>query len=88
LVVFQDLSEDEDVQVDYHNSISYKILKNVIYHSLECSRTVSYVEKHHQRFKETIVSAKCSLPLILWLDVDIIEFPAYGKIPGILEFGD
>ena len=48
-------------------------------------------KKHHQRFKETIVSAKCSLPLILWLDVDIVELPAYVqfcKIPGILELGD
>ena len=48
-------------------------------------------KKHHQRFKETIVSAKCSLPLILWLDVDIVELPAYVqfcKIPGILELRD
>jgi len=48
LVVLQGLSEDENVvQVDYHDPVSYEILKNVIYHSLKCSRTVSHIKEYY-----------------------------------------
>jgi len=51
-VIFQGLSEDEDViQIDYYNFFSYEILKNIIHYSLEHNRIISHTKKHYQKFK-------------------------------------
>ena len=78
IVFFQHLGKDENViQVYNHDSFYYEIPKDIIYHNLECDRTVYYAEKHYKRFKKTMVSIKDSLSLINRLDVDIVESPAY-----------
>jgi len=78
MVFFQHLGKDENViQVYNHDYFCYEVPKDIIYHSLECSRAVYCTEKHYKRFKKTMVSIKNSLSFITRLDADIVESPVY-----------
>ena len=91
MVLFQCLSEDQDIiQIYYHNALSYEILENVIHHGLEDSQTIGYAKEYYQRLEKTVASAKDSLPFISGLNTDIVETPAniqFGKVLGFLELG-
>jgi len=43
--------------------------EDVIYHRLECGRTVCEAEEHDQRFEKASVRPKGSLPLVLFFDL-------------------
>jgi len=46
---FYSPGKDKDiVQVDNYNIFYYEILKDVVYHYLECDWTISHAEKHYQ----------------------------------------
>jgi len=71
---FQCLCENQNiVQIHKHDLFSYEIIKDVIYHSLEYNRTISYTEEHYQELKKSMISMKSSLPLISELNVNIFK---------------
>ena len=52
-MLFFCLCKDKNVvQVHYYNLFGYEGSEDIIYHSLEGSRTISHSEEHHKRFKE------------------------------------
>ena len=58
---FYCLHKDKDViQVHNYNAFCYKVLEDIIYHSLEGSHS----KKHYQGFKEFMVGLKGGLPFI------------------------
>src|SRR5712664_2124249 len=80
------LGEYQDViEVDHHNSFHYQFVEDVVHHSLECGRTVSEAEKHHQGFKETAIGAERCLPFISFLHPDIIEPPPDIQLGEVLR---
>jgi hypothetical protein len=91
-MLFHCLCKDEDViQVDTDHTLGDEILENVIHHSLKGGRAVSETEEHHQRFKESLVGAECSLPFIIFFDMDIVVPPSaikLGKVSCALEMID
>ena len=86
------LHKDQNVvQVHYYNPFGYEGSEDVIYHSLEGSRTVGHSEEHHKRFKEAMVGMEGCFPFISGLDAYIIETPAdvqFCEVPGSAELGD
>ena len=91
-VFFFCLCKDQNViQVHYYNPFSYEGSKDVVYHSLEGSRTVSHSKEHHKRFKEAVVGIEGYFPFIFRLDVYIIEIPVdikFCEVLGSAELGD
>jgi hypothetical protein len=76
VMLFHCFCKDEDViQVDTDHTFGNEILENVIHHGLESGWTVSETEKHHQRFEKSSVGVECGLPLITFLDSDIVVTP-------------
>ena len=86
------LHKDQNVvQVHYYNPFGYEGSEDVIYHSLEGSRTVGHSEEHHKRFKEAMVGMEGCFPFISGLDAYIIETPAdvqFCEVPGSAELGN
>jgi hypothetical protein len=68
--------EDDVVQVDTNHTFLDEILEDVIHHGLEGGWTVGETKEHDQGSKESPVGAECSLPLIAFLDPDIVAPPA------------
>src|ERR1700761_3085368 len=79
---------DEDiVQVDHNVPRENEILKDVIHHGLKRRRRIGESEIHHQRLEEPPVGPERRLPLVAFLDADIIETPPnieFGKKAGSL----
>jgi len=79
------LCKDQNiVQVHYYYPFGYEGSEDVVYHSLEGSRTVGYSKEHHKRFKEASVSAESCLLFISRPDAYIIETPADIKFYEVL----
>ena len=71
------LGEDEDVvEVDNDVSCMYQLIKNMIHKSLECSRGVGKPKEHDHWFEESLISPESCLPLITFLDPDVIITPS------------
>jgi len=69
-------SKDQDVvQIHHHNAFHYKVLEDIVHHSLESSRTVGYPKEHHQGFKHASISPEGHLLLVSGLNADIVETP-------------
>src|SRR6266481_4706719 len=89
LKLLESLREDQDViHVDADDPISNQLCKDIIHHCLECGRTVCQAKEHHQGLKQATVGAECSLPLISFMDSDIVVAPLnikLGEIPGTFE---
>lgn len=70
MVLFQCLGEDQDVvQVYYHNTFCYKVLKDVVHYSLESGEVVCYTKEYHQRFEKTMFMWKA----------------AFHSLPGLIQ---
>jgi len=76
-VFFLCLGEDQDViQIDYHDTLYYEVLEDVVYHGLEGGQTVGHSKEHYQEFEQTSIGPEGCLPLIPGLNVDVVETPA------------
>ena len=81
----QCFSEDEDViQVHAYMSLHDRVLKDFIHHGLECSKASCESEEHDQGFKESTIGAKCCLPLITFLDANIVVTPPDVELGEVL----
>src|SRR6266436_5953080 len=75
------LREDEDViQVDTDYTLRDQILEYLVHHGLEGGRAVGEAEEHDQGFKKSSVCAECGLPLITFLNADIVVSPSDIKL--------
>ena len=90
-VIREGVGVDKDViHIAYDLTIVDEILEDIIHHCLECCRGVTQSEEHDGWLKQSLVSSKCSLPLIPFLDPHIVESPSeieYGEELSIAEVG-
>jgi len=70
------------IQIDADHTFGDQVLEYLVHHGLKGGWTIGETEEHNQRFEKSSVCAKGSLPLITFLDADIVVPP-----PDI-EFGD
>jgi len=59
-----------------------ELMEDIIHHCLEHCGGVTQSKKHDSWFKQPSVSSECSLPLITFLDLHIVESPVeieYGE---------
>jgi len=86
------LHKDQDViQVYYYNPFSYDGSEDIIYHSLESSKTIGHSEEYYEQFKEATVGAESCLPFISGLDAYIIKVPTdieFCEVLGSVELRD
>ena len=78
------------IHIAYHLTIVDELTEDIINHCLECCRGVTQSEKHDSWFKQPSVSSEHGLPLIIFLDLHVVESPAeikYGEELGIMEVG-
>ncbi|KAI0312979.1 hypothetical protein OF83DRAFT_1036300, partial [Amylostereum chailletii] len=98
MVLFECLCEDKDVvHVDDNLATVNEIFEKFIHHCLECRRRIHKAKEHHQGFVQPTVSFESGLPLVSFLDMDILVVldivvaPAdiyLGEDLGTLEFVD
>ncbi len=85
-MLLEGLYEDEDVvQVYHHYSFRDEFFKDIIHHHLEHGWAISKTKKHDERFKEASVHSKSGLPLIAFLDANIIESPLNVQLGEVLH---
>jgi len=86
------LHKDQNiVQVYYYDPFGYESSEDIVYHSLEGSRTVGHSEEHHERFKEAAIGTEGCLLFISGLDAHIVETPVdvkFYEVLGSMELGD
>ena len=86
LMLLEGLHEDENViQIYHHYSFGDEFFEDIIYHNLESGWAISKTEKHDKRFKEALVHLKSGLPLVAFLDVNIIESPLNVQLGEVLH---
>ena len=82
---------DKDiVHIAYHLTIVDELMEDIVHHCLECHGGVTQSKKHDSWFKQPSVSSECGLPLIIFLDLHIVESPSeveYSEELGIVEAG-
>jgi len=64
--------------------------EDIVHHCLECCGGVTQSKKHDSWFKQPLVSLECSLPLIIFLDLHVIESPVeikYSEELSVTEAG-
>ena len=87
-MLFACLRKDEDIiQVDDYVSFVQEVTEDLIHETLEGSRRIAETEGHGGWLEETPVGAEGCLPLVSFLDPDVIVAPAYvqlGEEPGVL----
>src|SRR6266436_1937191 len=85
------VDEHEDIiHIAYGLTIVDEILEDIIHHHLEHHRGVTQSKEHDGWLKQPLVSLECSLPLIPFLDLHIVESPSevkYSEELGITEGG-
>ena len=63
----------------------------MVHESLECGRSIAETEKHDCGFIETERSDECSLPLIFFVNVNIVISPLdveFGEESGVFHVID
>ena len=81
---------EDIIHIAYHLTVVDELMEDIIHHCLECCRGVTQSEKHDGWFKQPLVSSECGLPLVIFLDLHVIESPVeieYGEELGIMEAG-
>src|SRR5258708_18487000 len=90
-VIREGAGVDKDiVHIAYGLAIVDEISEDIIHHHLECHGGVTQSEEHDGWLKQSSVSLECSLPLIPFLDLHIVESPLeieYGEELSIAEVG-
>jgi hypothetical protein len=83
------LCKNEDViQVDADYTFRNQVLEYLIHHGLKGGWAVGETKEHNQGFEKSSVCAEGGLPLITFLDADIVvPLPdiEFGEIPRTLE---
>ena len=77
------------IHVDDKPSFCYHISEGNGHESLKCGRGVGHAKEHDHWFIESTVGDKGCLPLVSFLDANIVVTPSYVKLSknfGILEF--
>jgi hypothetical protein len=75
------LSVDGDVVHVYREpSLGYLFAEDGVYHHLKHCRGVSETEEHHSGFEEALWGEEGSLPLISWLNSDVVVSPVNIKL--------
>ncbi len=67
-----------------------ELTKDIVHHCLEHCRGVTQSKEHDGWFKQPLVSLECSLPLVPFLDLHIVEAPSevkHGEEFGVMEAG-
>ncbi len=78
------------IHIAYRLAIVDELMEDIIHHCLEHCGGVTQSEKHDGWFKQPSVSSECSLPLVVFLDLHVVESPAeikYGEELSITEAG-
>ena len=88
-VFFHRLCEDEDVvHVDDKNVATDEVTEDVVHHVLECRRRVRETEEHDRGFEEAAIGNESRLPLVAFLDADVVEAPTHvhlGEDLGVFD---
>jgi hypothetical protein len=72
---------DQDVvHIDREPIFSQFFNEDCIHHGLEGGWGVGETEKHDSGFEEAFVGNECHLPLVLFLDADIVVPPSYVEL--------
>lgn len=81
VVLFLCPGKDQNIiQIYYHDTFCYEVLKNVIHHSLEGDWAIGHTKEHYQKFEKTMVYIDGSIPLFTGLDTDIVEALVYVQL--------
>src|SRR5258708_38037556 len=75
MVLSKGFGEDQDVHVTDGHPLAHKVREDIIHHGLECGQGVAKAEEHYLGLIQPLVCGKCSLPLVSFLDLDIVETP-------------
>ena len=90
-VIGEGVGVDKDiVHIAYDLAVVDEILEDIIHHCLECHGGVTQSEEHDGWLKQSSVSSECSLPLIPFLDLHVVESPLeikYSEELSIVEVG-
>ena len=83
------------IQIDTDYTFGDQVLEYLVHHGLKGGRTIGETEEHDQGFEESSVCVEGGLPLITFLDADIVVPPPdieFGEIPrtseSVNEVGD
>ena len=91
-MLFFCLSKDEDVvQIDDYMSFMHKPSEGFIHVTLECGWGVGETKEHDRWFEESLISLESCLPLITFLDPDVIITPLdikFGKEAQVLSLAN
>src|SRR6266436_4117968 len=90
-VIREGVGVDRDIiHIAYGLAIVDEILEDIIHHHLEGHGGVTQSKEHDGWLKQSSVSSECSLPLIPFLDLHIVESPSeikYGEELSVVEAG-
>ena len=91
LVIREGVGVDKDiVHIAYDLTVVDEISEDIVHHCLEHCRGVTQSEEHDGWLKQSSVSSEHSLPLILFLDLHVVESPSeikYSEELSIAEAG-
>jgi hypothetical protein len=72
---------DQDVvHVDCEPVFPEFFNEDCVHHCLEGGWGVGEAEEHHPWFEEAFVGDECRLPLVLFLDADVVVSPLYVEL--------
>jgi cellulose synthase/poly-beta-1,6-N-acetylglucosamine synthase-like glycosyltransferase len=77
------------IQIDTDYTFGDQVLEYLVHHGLKGGQTIGETEEHNQGFEKSLVCAKGGLPLITFLDADIVLPPPdieFGEVLHALEW--
>jgi len=90
-VIGEGAGVDKDiVHIAYGLTIVDEISEDIVHHHLEHHRGVTQSKEHDSWLKQSLVSSECSLPLIPFLDLHVVESPLeikYSEELSVTEAG-
>ena len=72
--------DQQIIHVNYQPALHNVIFKEIVHEGLEHGRRVTHPEKHDVEFKQPKWGGEGGLPIVLWLDEDVVVFPSYIKL--------
>src|SRR5882762_7846780 len=72
------------IQIDADYTFRDQVLEYLIHHVLKGGRTIGETEEHNQGFEKSSVCAEGGLPLITFVDADIVVPPLDIKFGEVL----
>jgi len=68
------------IHVYRNDAVSYNVSENLVHHSLKSGRAVHQTEVHYQQLEQALIGAECRLPLIAFMNANIVVAPANVKL--------